>query len=82
MDIARLYKPVCLARVLRDLDLKVITLAKPRSNCRSKLQTPPLVGQGTRQEISNCQTEKKSGYGFQMGARHQDKLADRLPVVT
>jgi hypothetical protein len=60
MDIARLYKSVCLARVLRYLDLKVITLERPRSNCMSKLQTPPLVREGApRQETRNCQTEKK-----------------------
>jgi hypothetical protein len=47
--------------VLRDLDLRVTALARPRSNCTSKLQTHPLVREGAQhQETHNCQTEKKN----------------------
>jgi hypothetical protein len=46
--------------VLRDLDPRVTALARPRSNCTSKLQTHPLVREGDpRQETRNCQTETK-----------------------
>jgi hypothetical protein len=60
-----------------DFEPRVTALARPRSNCTSKLQTRPLVREGaTHQETRNRQTENKSGHGLQMGARHQDRLAD------
>jgi hypothetical protein len=41
------------------------------------MQTHPLVREGvTHQETSSYQPENKSGHEFQMGARHQDKLAE------
>jgi hypothetical protein len=33
-------------RVLRDFDPRMTALARPRSNCTSKLQTHPLVREG------------------------------------
>jgi hypothetical protein len=55
---------------------------RPKSHCSGKaqkqLQTRPLVKEGApHQETRNRQGDKrKSGHGTQMGARHQDKLAD------
>jgi hypothetical protein len=50
---------------------------KARSNCTSKLQTHPLVREGVQhQETRSFQTEKKFGHEFQIGARHEDTLAD------
>jgi hypothetical protein len=53
-----------------NLDLRVTALARPRSNCMSKLHTNPLKRGGARhQETLNCQTEKqKSGHMLEMGA--------------
>jgi hypothetical protein len=42
------------------MDLRVTALAKPRSNCTSKLQTRPLVREGApRQETLSCQKENE-----------------------
>jgi hypothetical protein len=55
------------------LDPRVTAPARSRSNCTNKLQTHPLVREGTRHlETRNCQ---KSGHEFRMGARHQDRLS-------
>jgi hypothetical protein len=46
--------------VLRDLDPWVTALARPRSNCASKIHIHPLVREGApHQETHSCQTEKK-----------------------
>jgi hypothetical protein len=55
---------------------RVTTLETPRRNYTSKLQTHPLVREGAHQEICNSKAEKKSGHWLQLGARHQDRLAD------
>jgi hypothetical protein len=51
---------------------------KAQKKLYTKLQTRPLVREGIPyQETHNRQTEdNKSGHGLQMGARHQDRLAD------
>jgi hypothetical protein len=42
--------------VLQDLDPRLTTLARPISNCMSKLQANPLVREGVpHQETLNCQ---------------------------
>jgi hypothetical protein len=47
--------------VLLDFDPRVTALARPRSNCTSKLQTHPLIREGApHQESRNRQTEKKN----------------------
>jgi hypothetical protein len=55
-------------------------LARHGNNCTNKLQTNPLVREGTpHQETRKCQTVKqKSDHGPQMGARNQDTLTDKL----
>jgi hypothetical protein len=46
---------------MRDLDPRVIALARLRSNCMSKLQTNPLVREGAQhQEPQNFLAEKKN----------------------
>jgi hypothetical protein len=50
-----------------DLDLRVAVLARPRSNCTSKLHTRPFVRVAApHQETRNCQTENKN---LVMGSR-------------
>jgi hypothetical protein len=58
---------------------------EPESDCSgsaqkqlySKLQIHPLVRDGApHQETSNSQTEKKPSHEFQIGSRHQDRLAN------
>jgi hypothetical protein len=47
--------------VLCDFDLRVPALARPRSNCTSKLQAHPFIREGAPlQEICNHQKEKKN----------------------
>jgi hypothetical protein len=72
--------------VLWDSDPRVTALARPRSNCTSKLQIHPLVREDApHQATRNCQYRKKKGKigrGSQVGAWQQDRLADWLSVVT
>jgi hypothetical protein len=57
---------------------RVTALARPRSNCTSKLHIHPLVREGAlHQETHNCQTENKD---LVISSRHHDTLADR-PLV-
>jgi hypothetical protein len=46
---------------MRDMNLRVTALAKPRSHCAHKLQTHPVVREGAQlRETHNWQTEKKN----------------------
>jgi hypothetical protein len=67
---------------LRDFDPIVTALARPRSNCtvnyRSILSSERAPH--TR-KLTIVNTEKESGQ-IQMRARHQDRLADWLSVIT
>jgi hypothetical protein len=69
--------------VLADLDPRAIALAKPRSNCTSKLHTHTIVREGAQhQETTIVRQQRKSGPELQIGAQHQDRLADWPSVET
>jgi hypothetical protein len=77
------YNKIC-SSVPRDLDLRNTTLAMPSKNW--KLQTRLLVREGApHQQTRNCleiiNGKRKIGRGSQMGAWHQDRLADWPSVV-
>jgi hypothetical protein len=66
------------SRVLWDLDPRVTALARPRSNCTTKLQTHPLVREGAlHQETHNCQIEKKN---LVMGSRREPDNKTHWPT--
>jgi hypothetical protein len=72
--------------VLRDFDSRVTALARPRSNCTANYR-PVLSSERALQNNKYAtvwrkfQGERKTGCGSQMGAWHQDRLADWLSVV-
>jgi hypothetical protein len=66
--------------VLWHLDQRVTALARPRSNCTSKLQICPLVREGVpTKKTANCQTEKKIWTWATDGGPTQ-RQADRMTV--
>jgi hypothetical protein len=73
-------------RVLRDVNLRVTALARPRSNCTVS-NRPVLLSERVLQNYKPAtvwrkfQRESKIGRGSQMGTWHQDWLADWLSVV-
>jgi hypothetical protein len=72
--------------VLREFDLRVTVLESPKSNCTVNYR-PVLSSERALQNNKAAtvwrkfQGERKIGHGSQMGAWHQDRLADWLSVV-
>jgi hypothetical protein len=72
--------------VLRDFDPRVTALARPRSNCavnyRHVLSSERALQNNKPATVwRKFRGERKIGHGSQMGAWHQDRLADWLSVV-
>jgi hypothetical protein len=69
--------------VPRDFDPRVTALARPKSNCKVNYR-PVLSSERALQNNKHAtvwrkfQGERKIGHRFQMGAWHQDRLADWL----
>jgi hypothetical protein len=66
--------------ILWDSNLRIIALARTRSNC--KQQTHPLVGCYIRTVTASVQLENKnSGRGTQGACRQDELLGGKPPVV-